>query len=365
MAEGHYIDIPVLGGDRYWQDPVASFADLPAGQFVGELRLALDSMDGYIWDGNSWELAWVDQGVVGPASSVDGEIMLYDGITGKLSKAATGTGFVVATAGVYGTQADVSLTGDVAGVLPIANGGTNSSATLSNGRIMKTLGDAVVEAAAITTARALISDGAGIPTHSAVTSTELGYVSGVTSAIQTQFGGVTTALAGKEPTITAGTATQYWAGDKTWKTSEIASLEPVVSVSAAATGRIGEILTASQSSNTTTNVGATGVYGSAVSLSLTAGVWQLTGRAGFNENGATLTTGIQVGVSDSASGAGMDEFDTQLAPYLISSTSDAILATPPVLINISSTTTYYLNTRFWYTSGTPRHRGRLTARRIR
>lgn len=45
------------------------------------------------------------------------------------------------------------------------------------------------DAAAITAARALISDVNGIPTHSAVTSTELGYVSGVTSALQTQIDG--------------------------------------------------------------------------------------------------------------------------------------------------------------------------------
>jgi hypothetical protein len=43
------------------------------------------------------------------------------------------------------------------------------------------------DVAAITAARALISDANGIPTHSATTSTELGYVSGVTGAIQTQI----------------------------------------------------------------------------------------------------------------------------------------------------------------------------------
>lgn len=43
------------------------------------------------------------------------------------------------------------------------------------------------DAAAITASRALISDANGMPTHSTVTSTELGYVSGVTSSIQDQF----------------------------------------------------------------------------------------------------------------------------------------------------------------------------------
>lgn len=83
----------------------------------------------------------------------------------------------------------VALASEVSGTLPIANGGTNSSAALNNNRVMRSSGGAIVEAAAITAARALISDANGIPTHSAVTSTELGYVAGVTSAIQTQLNG--------------------------------------------------------------------------------------------------------------------------------------------------------------------------------
>lgn len=83
--------------------------------------------------------------------------------------------------------AAISLTSDIAGILPIANGGTNSSTALTNNKVMISSGSAIVEAAAITAARALISDANGIPTHSTVTDTELSYVSGVTSAIQTQL----------------------------------------------------------------------------------------------------------------------------------------------------------------------------------
>lgn len=83
----------------------------------------------------------------------------------------------------------LSLTSEVTGILPIANGGTNSSASLNNNRLMVSSSSAIVEAAAITASRALISDSNGIPTHSSVTDTELGYVSGVSSAIQTQLDG--------------------------------------------------------------------------------------------------------------------------------------------------------------------------------
>ena len=71
------------------------------------------------------------------------------------------------------------------------------------------------DVAAITAARALKSDANGLPVHfdTAIepSLTELSYVKGVTSAIQTQ-------LNGKEATITAGTTAQYWRGDKSWQT---------------------------------------------------------------------------------------------------------------------------------------------------
>lgn len=69
--------------------------------------------------------------------------------------------------------------------LSISKGGTNSATSLNNNRIMQSSAGAIVEAAAITAARALISDANGIPTHSTVTATELGYLSGSTGTTGT------------------------------------------------------------------------------------------------------------------------------------------------------------------------------------
>lgn len=44
--------------------------------------------------------------VTGPALSVDSEIVLFSGVSGKIIKRATGTGFVKATAGVYSVVSD-------------------------------------------------------------------------------------------------------------------------------------------------------------------------------------------------------------------------------------------------------------------
>lgn len=118
------------------------------------------------------------------STSVDSEIALFSSTTGKLIKRATGTGVVHATSGVYSASA-VSLTADVSGILPVANGGTNSSTSLNNNRVMKSAGGSVVEAAAITAARALKSDANGIPVHSTATGADLDSLSGTNTGDQT------------------------------------------------------------------------------------------------------------------------------------------------------------------------------------
>ena len=66
--------------------------------------------------------------------------------------------------------------------------------------------------------RACTTNGSGnIVSSSSTTDTEIGYVHGVTSAIQTQF-------SGKEPSITAGTSSQYWRGDKTFQTLDTSAV---------------------------------------------------------------------------------------------------------------------------------------------
>jgi hypothetical protein len=108
--------------------------------------------------------------VDGPASSVDGEIALFDSTTGKLIKRATGTGFVRATSGVYSTAASVDLTSDVTGVLPLANGGTNKNMTAVNGGVVWTDADSMEVISAGTAGQVLQSNGAAAPSWTTVLS---------------------------------------------------------------------------------------------------------------------------------------------------------------------------------------------------
>lgn len=63
----------------------------------------------------------------------------------------------------------IVLTSDVSGVLPIANGGTNSSTALNNSRIMVSSAGAVVEAGAMTNGQLLIGSTGAAPVVASLT----------------------------------------------------------------------------------------------------------------------------------------------------------------------------------------------------
>jgi hypothetical protein len=65
--------------------------------------------------------------------------------------------------------------------------GTVNSGTQYRLGYYATTGTAISEAAAITGSRALVSDANGVPTHSATTATQIGYLSTTTSDVQTQI----------------------------------------------------------------------------------------------------------------------------------------------------------------------------------
>lgn len=90
----------------------------------------------------------------------------------------------------------------------------NTITNIDNNEIKAAAAIDLTKLAAVTANRALQSDGSGFVSASSVTNTELGYVSGVTSSIQSQ-------LDGKEPTITVLGETRGGTGESTYTTGDI------------------------------------------------------------------------------------------------------------------------------------------------
>jgi len=112
------------------------------------------------------------------------------------SVTATELGFVSGVTSAIQTQLDskqgtgnyvTALTGDVTATGPGSVAATIANSAITNAKVAAAAGIALSKLAATTASRALASDASGFVTASSVTATELGFVAGVTSAIQTQL----------------------------------------------------------------------------------------------------------------------------------------------------------------------------------
>ncbi len=228
---------------------VATVGDLPTGLAEGAIRYVEDVDLLYTYNGSGWVATGGLISAVGDTNSIDltessgtltADLRLStDGPSANFLKATTTikaggnpglhveiphaetttTGVITSTdwntfnnkmPNEFTTRGDVLIRGPAAPAR-LAIGGANT-VFKSDGTdpAWGSIVDANVDAsaaitlsklAALTISRALVSDGSGVVSVSAVTSTELGYVSGVTSAIQTQ-------LNAKEPTLTKGNLTE-------------------------------------------------------------------------------------------------------------------------------------------------------------
>jgi hypothetical protein len=136
---------------------------------------------------------------LGIGSSVLGQLRFFDNVGPHSITIKPGTSSATYSLTLPTTQGAIStfLQNNGSGVLSwvtATGSGTVTGATANQLAYYASTGSTVSGLTSITASRALASDSNGLPVASATTATELGYVSGVTSAIQTQLNSAQTQI---------------------------------------------------------------------------------------------------------------------------------------------------------------------------
>lgn len=139
-------------------------------------------------------------------------------------------------------------------------------------------------------------------------------------------------------------------------------LPGITSNTAASTGEVGEVVTASGTSGSLTS----GVVAALGSISLGAGDWDVSASIQFNASGGTTSTDYNGAIS--ASSASLTPYGTSLAfTQRLPATADHSehFAIPPAQALINATTSFYLNARSVFTGTAPTATWSIRARRMR
>lgn len=324
--------------------------------------------------------------VVGPSSATDSGFAKFDGTTGKLLKnsaatianadvsasaaiaysklaALTSAQILVGSAGNVATA--TAVTGDVtisnSGVTAIGSGvivnaDISASAAIAyskldlvnlivNADIAATAGIAATKLAATTASRAAVTDASGFfGAAAATTSTEIGYVNGVTSSIQTQLDAKTlkSTLSAKG-SIYAATAASTPADLPVGANGTM-----LVANSAQSTGLEWKAIGTVVESTFTVAAWpiAAGQYGDLATVSLTAGTWAVSYHVYIDNNGVVTCTEVDTGVSttpgDSGTGISVTTNGINVVPYVGTSGAAVSNDLANYIVTPGSTTTYRL-----------------------
>ena len=257
-----------------YRGQVASYSKLPKKDRVtGDTYNVQDTGENYAWNGSSWDLLTGTEAVYwrngalesqGSTLTIDSdknpisnlvladitditatatEVNVLDGITASTSELNIMDGVTASTSeinildGVTANKDEINILDGATLTtteLNYVDGVTSSIQTQLNGKQPNITGAATtITSSDLTKNRAIISNGSGKIAVSSVTDTELGYVSGVTSAIQTQ-------LNNKQPTIT-GAATTIASNDLTINRALISNNSGKVAVSSVTDTELGYV----------------------------------------------------------------------------------------------------------------------------
>jgi hypothetical protein len=135
----------------------------------------------------------------------------------------------------------------------------------------------------------------------------------------------------------------------------------------AAVGFVGEYISSATAG--AINAPTSAEFGDLVSISLTAGDWDVTGTIHWDGNGATWSRG-QIGISATSGNSttgqviGTNRFLNSFADSATAITS-IMMCVPSYRVSLATTTTIYLKYAASYSAGTPQAQGRISARRVR
>lgn len=143
------------------------------------------------------------------SSGVGDPLLTRDSTTGDAGTTTNSLGTLTSGHIFVGNGSNVPTDVAVSGDISISNTGVVAitSGVIVNADINTSAAIAFSKMASLTASRALVSDGSGVVSVSSVTGTELSYVSGVTSAIQTQLNGKQATITGAATSIVSSNLT--------------------------------------------------------------------------------------------------------------------------------------------------------------
>ena len=127
----------------------------------------------------------------------------------------------------------------------------------------------------------------------------------------------------------------------------------------AAAGYVGELISATDNTGVSLT---TGTRADVVSISLTAGDWDVTGYVGYLPSGGASSTYQEGSISATSATIGSAGARTLLK---MTTTAQVEFPLPTVRVSLSATTTYYLVTNNDFSGGTMKGTGIIRARRVR
>lgn len=355
QAEARFREATVSGGTFYVG--LRAPADLSADQ-IWDLPTADGTVGQTLGTNGSGVLDWYSS-LVNPMTTAGDIIYSADG-SGTPAALGIGSATTVLHGGASApSYSAVSLTADVSGVLPIANGGSAKALTLAAGGLVYADADSFEMGAAGTASDWALSGGTGAPTFASTTTTAK-TVDGSADAVQLTVQGNATQTSDifvveksdgtdlLEVTNTGGTLIK---GDTVG--------------TAPASGFVGRLETGSASYAAHTS----GQYKDGGSITLPAGVWDVSGCCSIAPNTGTSITRYDCGIGTNTgnNGAGLVALENYVQQFMQATVpNDEWAKCTPVWRTVTTgSTPYYLKVYAAFTISTLQSKGFIRATRIK